>query len=211
MRRCIAFVLLLLFLWQPSAVAQIRSPSTSAGQVDLHDIFAPLVSEIENSRLYAVLTGASDLYAAMHAPPPKMQRPLGHRKAALILRSEHALQPQVRSGVAQPLPLPPPSAVEPGRRVLDPLAMRRSSTKAASSAGTGIERWWSYEERAIPGIGRAMLNVGSGNLVVSAMDVDMPEQGIDLAFQRVYNFSVAAQRRERRRRQSVHLRQRLDE
>ena len=39
MRRCIAFVLLLLFLWQPSAVAQIRSPSTSAGQVDLHDIF----------------------------------------------------------------------------------------------------------------------------------------------------------------------------
>ncbi|MGA8099570.1 MAG: DUF6531 domain-containing protein, partial [Candidatus Cybelea sp.] len=71
--------------------------------------------------------------------------------------------------------------------MLDPLAMRRSSTKAASSAGTGIERWWSYEERAIPGIGRAMLNVGSGNLVVSAMDVDVPEQGIDLAFQRVYN------------------------
>ena len=28
---------------------------------------------------------------------------------------------------------------------------------------------------------------GTGNFIVSAMDVDVPEQGIDLAFQRVYN------------------------
>ena len=185
MRRCVAFVLLLVFLSQPSAVAVASFPTTAAGGIDLHDLVAPLVAAIENSRLYAVLTGSSDLYAATHAPPPKMQPPKQHSNAALILRSEHALQPQVRSGVAQPLPAP--SAVHPGRRVLDPLAMRRSSTKAASSAGTGIERWWRYEERAIPGIGRAMLNVGTGNLVVSAMDVDVPEQGIDLAFQRVYN------------------------
>jgi RHS repeat-associated protein len=58
---------------------------------------------------------------------------------------------------------------------------------ASSAPTTGIEHWWSYEERSIPGIGKAMLNVGTGNLVVSAMDVDLPEQGIDLAFQRVYN------------------------
>ena len=32
-----------------------------------------------------------------------------------------------------------------------------------------------------------MVNVATGNLVVSAMDVDIPEQGIDLALQRVYN------------------------
>jgi YD repeat-containing protein len=57
----------------------------------------------------------------------------------------------------------------------------------ASNPATGIEPWWTYEERAIPGIGKAMLNVGSGNFIVSAMDVDVPEQGIDLAFQRVYN------------------------
>ena len=37
----------------------------------------------------------------------------------------------------------------------------------------------------IPGIGNAMVNVATGNLVVSAMDVDVPEQGIDLALQRV--------------------------
>lgn len=57
----------------------------------------------------------------------------------------------------------------------------------SSTATTGIEHWWTYEERAIPGIGKAMLNVGTGNLVVAATDVDIHEQGIDLAFQRVYN------------------------
>jgi YD repeat-containing protein len=58
---------------------------------------------------------------------------------------------------------------------------------AAGNATTGIEHWWTYEERAVPGIGKAMLNVGTGNLVVAATDVDIHEQGIDLAFQRVYN------------------------
>jgi YD repeat-containing protein len=58
---------------------------------------------------------------------------------------------------------------------------------AAGNATTGIEHWWTYEERAIPGIGKAILNVGTGNLVVAATDVDIHEQGIDLAFQRVYN------------------------
>ena len=57
----------------------------------------------------------------------------------------------------------------------------------ATSGGTGIEHWWTYEEQPIPGIGKALLNVGTGNLLVSAMDVNVPEQGIDLAFQRVYN------------------------
>ena len=53
--------------------------------------------------------------------------------------------------------------------------------------GTGIAHWWTYEEHAIPGIGKAMVNVGTGNFIVSAMDVDVHEQGIDLAFQRTYN------------------------
>lgn len=63
----------------------------------------------------------------------------------------------------------------------------RMSPMTSSPPGTGIEPWWAYETRAIPGIGTAMVNVGTGNLIVSAMDVDMPERGIDLALQRVYN------------------------
>jgi YD repeat-containing protein len=104
------------------------------------------------------------------------------------------------------------STVKPQTDVLQPLAMLLPPTNSSSVirqpqtsraggprhgdgvkhlttpiATTGIEHWWTYEERAIPGIGKAMLNVGTGNLVVSAMDVDIHEQGIDLAFQRVYN------------------------
>lgn len=63
----------------------------------------------------------------------------------------------------------------------------RISPQTASDAGAGIEHWWTYEERPIPGIGKAMVNVGTGNLLVTADDVDVPEQGIDLAFRRVYN------------------------
>jgi len=59
--------------------------------------------------------------------------------------------------------------------------------QTSSTHGTGIEHWWTYQERAIPGVGKAMVNVGTGNLLVSATDVDIHEQGIDLAFQRVYN------------------------
>ena len=39
----------------------------------------------------------------------------------------------------------------------------------------------------MPGIGKAMVNVGNGNMVVQADDVDVPERGIDLAFRRSYN------------------------
>lgn len=78
---------------------------------------------------------------------------------------------------------------------IGPASPRRGSSQqgggikpmTATSATTGIEHWWTYEERAIPGIGKAMLNVGTGNFIVSAMDVDQPERGIDLAFNRVYN------------------------
>lgn len=57
----------------------------------------------------------------------------------------------------------------------------------AANPGTGIERWWTYEEQNIPGLGKALLNVGTGNLLVSATDVNAPEQGINLVFQRTYN------------------------
>lgn len=56
-----------------------------------------------------------------------------------------------------------------------------------SGSTTGINRWWTYEEGALPGQGKYMVNVGNGNLLVQADDVDIPERGIDLAFRRTYN------------------------
>lgn len=56
-----------------------------------------------------------------------------------------------------------------------------------SPATTGINHYWTYEEEPLPGIGKAMVNVGNGNLLVQVDDVDVPERGIDLAFRRTYN------------------------
>jgi YD repeat-containing protein len=61
------------------------------------------------------------------------------------------------------------------------------SVNLATPATTGIVPWWSYQEAAMPGVGRYMVNVANGNLVVQASDVDIPERGIDLAFSRTYN------------------------
>lgn len=58
---------------------------------------------------------------------------------------------------------------------------------ALSASSTGIKPWWTYEGGALPGQGQYMANVGNGNLLVQATDVDIPERGIDLAFQRTYN------------------------
>lgn len=52
---------------------------------------------------------------------------------------------------------------------------------------TGVNRWWTYEEGTVPGVGKYMANVGNGNLIVQANDLDIPERGIDLAFRRTYN------------------------
>jgi YD repeat-containing protein len=57
----------------------------------------------------------------------------------------------------------------------------------ALATTTGINSYWSYEEEKVPGIGRAMVNVGTGNFLLQADDVDIPERGIDLAFRRTYN------------------------
>ena len=52
---------------------------------------------------------------------------------------------------------------------------------------TGINPWWTYESGKIPGVGQWMDNVGNGNLLVQATDVDIPERGIDLGLRRTYN------------------------
>ncbi len=65
-----------------------------------------------------------------------------------------------------------------------------TSTPAITSGNTftGINPWWTYEEGAIPGVGKYMANVGTGqNLLVQADDMAIPNRGIELAFRRTYN------------------------
>ena len=56
-----------------------------------------------------------------------------------------------------------------------------------STNATGTNTWWRYEEGALPGTGKYMVNVGTGNVVVQASDLVVTERGIDLEFQRTYN------------------------
>ncbi len=68
-----------------------------------------------------------------------------------------------------------------------------SSVRATSSVdttqlnATGINHWWSYEEGALPGVGKWMVNASSQNLILQSDDMDVPYRGIDFAFRRTYN------------------------
>jgi RHS repeat-associated protein len=66
-------------------------------------------------------------------------------------------------------------------------ARTTSSVDITALNATGINPWWSYEEGAIPGVGRWMINAYQRNLIVQADDMDVPYRGIDLAFRRTYN------------------------
>jgi len=70
-----------------------------------------------------------------------------------------------------------------------PSAQRRTMgvIVGAGTAPTGINRWWTYEEGPVNGVGKYMFNIANGNTIVQADDVDVPERGIDLAFRRTYN------------------------
>ncbi len=62
-----------------------------------------------------------------------------------------------------------------------------SNAGTLSASTTGKNRWWAYETGMLPGHGKYMVNVGNGNLLVQSTDVDIPERGIDLMFERTYN------------------------
>jgi YD repeat-containing protein len=91
-----------------------------------------------------------------------------------------------RSGPT-PKPTPTPVTLSVRRSNVPAGARRASSIDITQQNLTGINRWWSYEEGAIPGVGRWMVNAYSGNLIVQADDMDVPHRGIDLAFRRTYN------------------------
>ncbi len=89
--------------------------------------------------------------------------------------------PATPTPVVTPTPIPATPTPVPATPL--PLA----TATPAPALHPGINRWWTYEEGALPGVGKWIVNVGSGNLVVQADDVDVPERGIDLAFRRTYN------------------------
>ncbi len=90
-----------------------------------------------------------------------------------------------------PTPTPVPTPCPPGASGIPPNCATATPTPqptpGLSPSTTGINHYWTYEQEPLPGIGKAMVNVGNGNLLVQVDDLDIPERGIDLAFRRTYN------------------------
>ncbi|MBV9439990.1 MAG: hypothetical protein JOZ24_08380, partial [Candidatus Eremiobacteraeota bacterium] len=118
-------------------------------------------------------------------------------------RSLHNSRAAVQSFLQrQPTTLATPPPARPLERSLSPLGTRSgapggsraaSATRRLSSVdvsqpnATGINRWWTYEEGTIPGVGRYMINLWQQNLLMQSDDMDVHYRGIDLAFRRTYN------------------------
>jgi YD repeat-containing protein len=268
MRRLLAFVLVAVFSLQATASA------ASPGQVQAPSI-QPLLSAIENSQVFALITGQADRYAAMHAPAPTFPRlkdnydrpnlslnrfaprsvrygspgrapamlhtvllPANAPKDPLAMRGpttsptkttqitclavgpRNPSRPMIAcSKLPSPTPVPTPTPIRTAVPTATPIPTptptpvptatptpvptptpipvtptpvpTATPVGALAPASTGINPWWTYEAKAIAGVGTAMVNVANGNLVVQANDVDVPERGIDLAFRRTYNSQSA--------------------
>jgi YD repeat-containing protein len=94
--------------------------------------------------------------------------------AAPIARIPQAL-------VATAAPIRPQSARAPTT------VRRLASVSLTTPSYTGINHYWTYEEDAIPGVGKRMANIGTGNVLVQADDMAIAHKGIGLAFRRTYN------------------------
>lgn len=93
-----------------------------------------------------------------------------------------------------PVPTPTPTPVPTPTSTPTPIPVTPTPVPTATpvppalpASNTGIKPWWTYEEKSLAGVGKALVNVGNGNMIVQAGDLDIHERGVDLAFGRTYN------------------------
>lgn len=161
------------------APARVTAPRVDATKTRLHDVQRPVSRGLG-------LRGA---------PPAMLKKPLLPKDAeklhppttSSVLRSAtlNARAPFSLHAPTIDFSLPTPAPTH--NAIRRPGRIRAFDVTTGSTNTTGINPWWTYEEGALPGTGKYMINVGNGNLIVQSDDVDIPERGIDLAFQRTYN------------------------
>jgi YD repeat-containing protein len=145
----------------------------------------PFPSALRGAR--AVTSHGVRRSAGIRVPGPPMLRPSDLDFVAAKAR-ERARQALTHRPHAQQQTVVP-REIEPARtRGGAPAkAATRTTLSVQAASGTGINPWWRYQEESIPGDGRAMINVGTGNLVLQDDDMNVPHKGIALAFRRTYN------------------------
>jgi YD repeat-containing protein len=129
--------------------------------------------------------------AGVRVPGPAMLRP---NQIDQVLRAARA-QTQSRtaqSALPKPIIFTPgtPVAVSrtrPGAPVAPKASVRTTASLSGVTSGTGINPWWRYQEQSVPGGGRLMANLGTGNVMLQDDDMAVPNKGISLAFRRTYN------------------------
>ena len=166
----------------------------------------PLLAALQSSWIFAAITGQAQRYDAMHAPKPTpvpltpdaqpspVVQELRLTPRTLRVGTEHQNPgPFKRWNVSQSAPDPLAMTASASaqrsrpRASVGPRARAMTAYTSSSTPTTGVNAWWTYEEGAIPGVGKYMANVSNGNLLVQSDDVDIPLRGIDLAFRRTYN------------------------
>lgn len=75
----------------------------------------------------------------------------------------------------------------PGTRPLSRMGPGHNSIIAGGANVTGINSWWGFTSGSVSGLGRYLVNVGTGNLVLQAGDMNVPHRGAALTFMRTYN------------------------
>ena len=106
-----------------------------------------------------------------HVAGPPMLRPLevdGAIKAAARRRAPAATITLPVGGSTRRVTKPGMPAAQPGTR------HGQSLPSDPNGSGTGIDPWWRYQEQRLPGGGRAMANVGTGNVLVQDDDMAVP-------------------------------------
>lgn len=205
MRRAITAALLALFTLQSSGAAMamaVQSPSHLGLLAQIQAEFSDALRGLAMTHVGAFVFGRESQYEAMHAPPPDFRTARVAHQHSSPMKPPHVspripgpgvfLHPRIGSDVGANVAANHSSV---RRRSMFPGHLQKHANAlkpmtAAATAGsdiTGIDPWWTYEEGSIPGDGRWMVNVGTGNLVVQRDDVNIPERGINLAFRRTYN------------------------
>jgi len=156
----------------PATLAPVVQPPLQRANVTRLSPPAP-----DQRRFYAAL--------AQHAAPPVRGLP-----ARVPAAGKPLYRPQQASTQAIVTTILRASNTARGTRTPVPragAAMSLAAQLVTSSPVTGINPWWTYEEDALPGVGKYSINVGNGNVLMQADDMMLKHKGVALAFRRTYN------------------------
>ncbi|MHB8703227.1 MAG: DUF6531 domain-containing protein [Candidatus Tyrphobacter sp.] len=179
----------------PMAMRRSTAPGTATQPRSQGFVFAPRWNAHGRFAIAGRLRTQTTEVQATSTPVAPVNCPMFDMHGNLVCCNPPC--PTIPPPTPTPSPMPTPSPTSTPTPTSTPISTptptpTASPTTTPSPSGlspstTGINHYWTYEEEPLPGIGKAMVNVGNGNLLVQVDDLDIPERGIDLAFQRTYN------------------------